>query len=376
MPETMSAFYSPDELISFRQAIPNKKLSRKRSKPVEDETPRYSCTMCKYVTNRSDHYKRHLMTHSADKPLKCTMCSYGTGRSDHYKRHLQRHGLSEHEIIATCFRNGLKLKNATPVGQSLENDSHVDKSKENQDKVSTTRGEESNTVIRVEKKFKCNQCSYSTDKSSHLTRHQNSHSKSSMSRCGKCNKSFRTPYNLKDHTCHERQGHKCPKCTKMFVDRTTMMRHIVDKHHFKVAASNPVATSVSQNLSMKRHTAAGHEARMPTYSSNSVFSATRNGIGLQIKNETAALSHTSIPDDIEDHKPMDLTVTNRREIGDVVNNLVEMKIHSRVPMISNDDHRASDLMPDMPSDRGNMGCTKCGEWFNKLNEYSTHACVS
>ena len=72
-----------------------KKSPGKRTKPTDDETPRYSCTQCKYVTNRSDHYKRHLMTHSADKPLKCTLCSYGTGRSDHYKRHLQRHGMSE-----------------------------------------------------------------------------------------------------------------------------------------------------------------------------------------------------------------------------------------------------------------------------------------
>jgi len=46
---------------------------------------KYHCNLCEYRTNRSDHYKRHLLVHSEEKPLKCATCGYGTGRSDHFK---------------------------------------------------------------------------------------------------------------------------------------------------------------------------------------------------------------------------------------------------------------------------------------------------
>lgn len=238
-----------------------------------------------------------------------------------------------------------------------------------------TRPEESNVVFRVEKKFKCNQCSYSTNKSSHLTRHQNTHSKSYLSHCDKCNKSFRTPYTRKDHNCNGRQSHKCPKCTKIYADRKTMMRHLVDKHHTTVDMV-PVTESIPRNLSLQNYNTVTNEARMQSYySADTVFSPTRNGVDLRNHHMTTS-PYTSTYDDNQDYKPMDLSVASRRENGNAVSNLTDKKIRSVIPKISNDGSRSADLIPDVPSDRGNLGCTRCGEWFNKLNEYSTHTCVS
>ncbi|XP_076820163.1 uncharacterized protein LOC143465647 [Clavelina lepadiformis] len=166
---------------------------------------KYKCDVCLYCTNRSDHYKRHLITHSEEKPLKCSRCGYGTGRSDHFRRHLARHGFSPQEILQHCEMNG--LKSAPHQGKHFlkatsTNGSVVGGSQNDQPRtyiVGDIRNAESSVV--ADKKFQCELCGYSTDRSSHYNRHVKTHTDKKPFHCTACGKTFKLDTYLKKHRC-------------------------------------------------------------------------------------------------------------------------------------------------------------------------------
>lgn len=69
---------------------------------VEDESPGvqvkrrkekgpHRCNECGYTTLRSDHFKRHMMRHTGEKPFVCTICSFATSRAVRLKNHMATH---------------------------------------------------------------------------------------------------------------------------------------------------------------------------------------------------------------------------------------------------------------------------------------------
>ncbi|PYH47376.1 uncharacterized protein BP01DRAFT_354565 [Aspergillus saccharolyticus JOP 1030-1] len=47
----------------------------------------WSCTSCEAVFHRIDHYKRHIASHSTDKPYQCSFCHARYKRGDVLRRH-------------------------------------------------------------------------------------------------------------------------------------------------------------------------------------------------------------------------------------------------------------------------------------------------
>jgi len=168
---------------------------------------KYKCDKCDYCTNRSDHFKRHLLVHSEVKPFKCCRCGYCTGRSDHFRRHLTRHGFTAEEIRQQYLLNGIKTSNnnheitnihtkqPTMVPQSnlpigaIQNISQPINNKLNQSNTSTL------------KRHTCEQCGYSTNRHSHFVRHSRTHSNERPFECQYCGKKFKLDDYRKKHRC-------------------------------------------------------------------------------------------------------------------------------------------------------------------------------
>lgn len=364
----MSASFGvlPDNGVEDENLLPgNRKSADKRQSKLRQhkgkdpqDSPRYSCSMCKYVTNRSDHHKRHLMTHSEDKPLKCTMCSYGTGRSDHYKRHLQRHGLSDAAIIECCAKNGLKLKTSslTPL----------DGSKQPAEDGQSSKGKSAKQPKQTPwKKFVCDMCGYTTDKSSHYNRHTQTHSAEKPHSCKFCYKSFKLPLYLNKHRCSKLMQRSCRECNCIFIDHDALMKH--------AATAHPYATGGLAQETAGNENGDGDRASTGDVADSSAFFNSFTKMASEIIRKGV----TGQGEEVDDGS----TGSGEADISDPKEGL---QSSSGAHTEEESDSAAGDTPGQVPAVdavvdmevKGNLKCVKCGVWFKKLDEYNSHSCTS
>ena len=46
------------------------------------------CNQCDYASSYASHLRRHLKTHSGEKPNKCNQCEFASSRADNLKKHI------------------------------------------------------------------------------------------------------------------------------------------------------------------------------------------------------------------------------------------------------------------------------------------------
>ena len=105
-------------------------LKKKTDKAINLMIKSNKCNQCGYASSQAGNLRRHLKTHSGDKPYKCNQCGYAFSQPDHLRTHMKIHS-----------------------------------------------GEKPN---------KCNQCEYTSSWAYNLRTHLKTHSEEKLNKCNQC----------------------------------------------------------------------------------------------------------------------------------------------------------------------------------------------
>lgn len=172
----------------------------------------FSCEICGEAFKVNYHLKRHYMIHTGVRPYSCQECGEKFSRNSHLKRHAMIHS---GEKPFPCPQCGKKFLNSNHLKRHLMTHSG-------------------------EKPHVCTECGQKFSRGSHLKRHLLSHSGEKPFKCDECHQMFVSMESLRRHhlTHSEEKPFACDVCGKRFMDSNHLKRHLT-VHDVKPFIASP-----------------------------------------------------------------------------------------------------------------------------------------
>ncbi|KAL4659657.1 zinc finger protein 711-like [Arapaima gigas] len=164
------------------------------------------CVECAKGFRHPSELKKHMRTHTGEKPYQCPHCEFRCADQSNLKTHIKsKHGT---ELPYKCSQ----------CPQAFADDKEL---------------ERHNEIFQGHKAHQCPHCDHKSTNSSDLKRHIISvHTKDFPHKCEVCDKGFHRPSELKKHSeIHKgSKVHQCRHCDFKISDPFTLSRHILSVH--------------------------------------------------------------------------------------------------------------------------------------------------
>jgi len=205
----------------------------------------YKCTFqdCSMAYSRSDHLKRHLISHSSNpKPFKCDSCILRFSNKSHLNRHIKLHNLPKEHI-----KKGRKERKADDNIKDKSSNANCFfpycnfKSSNQRRLIHHINHKHNRTKILSSKVCFSNKRNSLNERYKHLISSNKLNNQMFKCEINNCGKIYSSKYNLSIHvkSYHLNNGFQCEylNCEMMFKHKCSLKKHILNVH-CKVINSN------------------------------------------------------------------------------------------------------------------------------------------
>ncbi|XP_031618223.1 zinc finger protein 84-like [Contarinia nasturtii] len=248
-----------------------KKATMKRTKgtvlkkQTSKERKMHKCHLCRYMAPQKQFLKRHIRTHTGEKPFVCEICARAFNRKDVLNLHKKTHAAEFPFCCSKCrhsFANEIDKINHESECEHLQYACHLCKK-------TTRQLSDLKRHMRIhsgERPFRCRICIKKFTLKAHLTDHSRTHIKQLPFNCAQCGRRFADENKKQSHEdyCKGRR-YDCYLCPYKCFYKTNLKPHM-QVHHTgeKLFKCGVCGKKFVENAKLKRHFAT-HSKQKPVH---------------------------------------------------------------------------------------------------------------